>query len=246
MDESESLVRDHLLHLGFDRIVYEPDGSNPPDFLIDDRIAVEVRRLNQNEVIESGRLRGLEEDHISTVIRLRRLLLSLGPAKSGGSWFVEFKLRRPIPRWSQIEPELRSQLETFRDDESRQKVSYIKIADGLKINIFQKASDPHPTCFVHGITCDSDVGGFPFVETQKNLRLCIEEKTRKIARVRHKYPEWWLVFVDRINFGMDASDQKLFREQLGIDHNFDKVILLSPLDTRRAFEVPRKTTAVEG
>jgi len=39
--------------------VYEPDGNTPPDFLVNGTIAVEVRRLNQNEIIESGH-RGLE------------------------------------------------------------------------------------------------------------------------------------------------------------------------------------------
>ncbi len=48
MDTSESLVRDFLLYRGYADIVYEPDGNVPPDFLIDGRIAVEVRRLNQN------------------------------------------------------------------------------------------------------------------------------------------------------------------------------------------------------
>jgi hypothetical protein len=54
MDDSEKLANDYLSRLGFQDIVYEPDNKNPPDFLADGRIAVEVRRLNQNEVTESG------------------------------------------------------------------------------------------------------------------------------------------------------------------------------------------------
>jgi hypothetical protein len=60
MDQSEQLAKQYLCALGFESIVYEPDGNIPPDFLADDRVAVEVRRLNQNEMIESGN-RGLEE-----------------------------------------------------------------------------------------------------------------------------------------------------------------------------------------
>jgi hypothetical protein len=70
MDASESLVRDFLLQRGYADIVYEPDGKVPPDFLIDGRIAVEVRRLNQS--YETGsRMRGLEEDSIPPVAKNR-------------------------------------------------------------------------------------------------------------------------------------------------------------------------------
>jgi hypothetical protein len=239
-DECERIAKDHLVSLGFERIVYEPDGSNPPDFLVDDRIAVEVRRLNQNELTETG-FRGLEEIRIPIEWRIRKLLVSLGPAKSNTSWFVGYKLKRPIPPWSQIEPELRRRLEVFRDNTSNWEPSRITL-DGFELDIFLKAGDPHPTFFVYGGGSDQDTGGWVFVETQKNLRLCIAEKTLKIARVRHKYPEWWLILVDQVGYGVAQSDQKLFTEHLGIDHEWDKVILLSPLDPRAAFEVPGKRT----
>jgi hypothetical protein len=74
-------------------------------------------------------------------------------------------------------------------------------------------------------------------ETRKNLRLCIDEKTLKIAQFRNRYPEWWLVLVDRIGFGVDECDHKLYREQLGPTPGWDKVILLSPTDYRSAFEI---------
>jgi len=48
-DPSETQARRYLEHLGCKDIVYEPDGNVPPDFVVDGRIGVEVRRLNQNE-----------------------------------------------------------------------------------------------------------------------------------------------------------------------------------------------------
>jgi hypothetical protein len=240
MDRSESLVRDHLQYRGFGQIVYQPDGNIPPDFLVDGRIAVEVRRLNENEVTESGELRGLETIRISTERKLYKLLRSLGPSTSGSSWFVGLNLKRPVPRWKHIEPELREQLERFRDNQSCQKLCAINVAEGLEIKIFHKASRPHRTCFVYGASSDSDTGGFVLNNTERNLRLCVEEKMRKIAPVRHKYPEWWLVFVDHIGFGVDDRDQELFRKYLGIEHDLNRVILLSPHDARRAFDLPTK------
>jgi hypothetical protein len=241
MDQCEALTNQYLVCLGFDEITYEPSGKNPPDFLLNGRIAVEVRRLNQNELTGSG-FRGLEEVRIPTEARIRRLLTSLGPAKLDTSWFANYELKRPVPAWKEIETELRQKLEEFRDDENRQ-IPFVAKAPGVEIQVFHKASRPHSTFFVYGGGCDEDTGGWVFSETQKNLRLCIEKKTRQIARVRHTYPEWWLVLVDYIGYGVEACDHKLFRELLEIDHNWDKVILLSPLDPKFAFEVPsRKRT----
>jgi hypothetical protein len=50
MDISERSARNYFVHLGFTRIDYEPEGcSKPPDLLLNARIVVEVRRLNQIE-----------------------------------------------------------------------------------------------------------------------------------------------------------------------------------------------------
>ena len=83
MDQSEGHVRDYLEYLGLGRVVYQPDGNVPPDFLVGGRIAVEVRRLNENELTESGGFRGLETDRISTGRKFHALLRSLGSSKIG-------------------------------------------------------------------------------------------------------------------------------------------------------------------
>ena len=55
MDASEIVAYKYLEYRGFKKIVFEPEGkSTPPDFFVDDRIAVEVRRLNQNEASLPG------------------------------------------------------------------------------------------------------------------------------------------------------------------------------------------------
>ena len=78
MDSSENIVFTYLSHQGFTDVVYEPDGNVPPDFLLDGRIAVEVRRLNQNEQMASGS-HGLEEVAKPLWARMNRLVGSLGP-----------------------------------------------------------------------------------------------------------------------------------------------------------------------
>jgi hypothetical protein len=237
MDTCEELAQGHLFNLGFSDVIFEPDGSCPPDFLVDGRIAVEVRRLNRNEQMESG-LRGVEVDHIATVKRFCKLLAELGPPRAGVSWFVGYKHQTPIPQWDRIKKKLRRRLVDFRDNEDEQRLRSIPIADGFEIEILHKASKPHATFFVFGGSNDSGAGEFVVPEIERNVRLCITEKTGTCAECRHKYPEWWLILVDWISFGGAVSDQDL--GCLDIDHDFDKVILLNPLDTKIAFEIPKR------
>ena len=236
MDESEQLVERYLGGLGFDSIIFEPDGKVTPDFLVDGRIAVEVRRLNQNELTDSG-FRGLEESDIPLQMKIQKLLASLGSPQTGVSWFVRYTVKRPFPPRDQLLATLRQRLEAFRISPGKEIRASFTFGDRFRVELLQ-AEDAHPQFFAFGGYCDLDTGGWLFEETQKNLRLCVAKKTMTIAPVRHRYPEWWLVLVDRIGYGVDACDRKLFAEHLAIEHDWNKVILLSPFDHTCAFEVP--------
>src|ERR1700733_14207456 len=115
MDGSEQLVENYLKHIGFKDVLYEPDGNVPPDFLADGRVAIEVRRLNQNYDDGGGRgLRGLEEVAIPLWRRVRDYLTNLGPAPaSGQSWFVFYRFSRPVPAWKTLLRELDGVLKAF-------------------------------------------------------------------------------------------------------------------------------------
>ena len=77
---------------------------------------------------------------------------------------------------------------------------------------------------------DLDSGGWVIPELERNLRICIDEKTSKTRAIREKYPEWWLALIDFINCGE--------KEVLHVPaHNWDKIILISPLDHTKAYEI---------
>jgi hypothetical protein len=235
MDHSEKLAHEHLRHLGFRDITYEPDGNVPPDFLVDKRIAVEVRQLNQNQITDSG-YSGLEEAAIPLFMKFKNFLNSFGPVDTGESWFVHYRFRRPLPPWNQLQATVRQRLTVFRDNQRPQHRVKIFISEDFELDLIP-ATNAQPTFFVSGGYSDSDSGGWVFGETQKNLRICIDEKTRKITRVRSKYQEWWLILIDFIGYGVDDCDRKLYREHLAIDHNWNKIILINPLNPRSAFEL---------
>jgi hypothetical protein len=234
MDASENIVNEYLKHQKYEDIVYEPDGNVPPDFLVNGRIAIEVRRLNQNKS-DGGGSKGLEETAIPLRKKIEKLAFSFGPPDDGESWFLFYRFSRPIGKWKTIETKLKEELQRFRDKKPRVKTS-LRFEKGLEFEIF-RASKPHDTFFVMAGYSDEESGGWLIPEIKKNLELCITEKTYKIRNVKSKYPEWWLVLIDLIGYGLDDFDKQQFREQVSIEHDWQKIILINPSNYKESFEI---------
>jgi hypothetical protein len=234
MDPTEKLVCVHLKHRGFTNIIYEPDGNIPPDFLVNGTIAIEVRRLNQN-YFDEIKAKGLEEVAIPLSNQIKNLLGSLGAPVNGESWFVFFRFKRPIEQWRSLEPKLLQALKTFIASPVKQKGGIYR-SGGFELDVF-RASKAHATIFVIGGYSDQDSGGWVLSEMENNIRHCAAEKSRKIEKFRHKYGEWWLGLVDHIGYGLDDFDREMFRAQVSIEHDWDKIILINPTDPTRSFEI---------
>ena len=237
MDSSERIVLDYLSTRGFGEVVYEPDGNVPPDFLIDGRIAVEVRRLNQHDE-GTGAPRGLEEIAFPLDARIRRLLSTLGGPIDGESWFVIYTFKRPLPPWPELEEGLRRHLHAFRSSSSRREgLERLQIAEAFSVDLI-RASTQHPTFFLPGGSADHDSGGFVVAEMERNIRICFADKVRKVARVRGKYSEWWLALVDHIGYGaLDDSDRQDLRNALQLPKVWDRVLLINPIPPHNGFEL---------
>ena len=233
MDRSEQIVSEYLLHRGFRDVVYEPDGNTTPDFLIDGRIAVEVRRLNQNEDTPNGH-RGLENITIPLQAKIGALLKTLGPS-NGESWYVMYRLRRPLPAWKHLATSLRSELLEFRNNTDRHQLTRT-IAPTFHITLI-KAGKSYPDFFVPGGYADSDSGGFVLAELNRNIRICVMEKTKKVACARTKYPEWWLILVDHIGYGNDERNHEEVHQLFQFEHSWDKIVLVNPLDATQGYEI---------
>jgi len=238
MDASEKLVESYLKGI-FSDVRYEPDGNVPPDFLADNRVAVEVRRLNQNHDDGGGKgPRGLEETAIPILCRVRDYLTGLGPARaSGQSWYVSYRFGRPMPAWKELERELDSILVPFMAKNNPQPFEKrLNLTSEFSIKVF-RASGAKPTFFRLSDYSDQQSGGWVISELETNLQHCIKDKTTKIQKYRHRYDEWWLVLPDHISFALDDLEREFFVDQVALHlGGFDKVILLDPRDAKRAFQ----------
>lgn len=233
MDDSEQLADKYLRSLDLGSVVYEPNGNVPPDFCIDGRIAVEVRRLNQNFEFPDGSRQGLEELATPIWNHFKSFLPSLGPSINGECWFVMIDFCRPLAKWKVVRPLVESHLRAFMSSAVREPLT-IAVTPNLSLNLIRSGKD-HGSFFLLGGGYDDDSGGWVMSEIERNLRLCISEKEHKIEPHRSKYPMWWLVLVDHIGYSLDAEERPIFQFEVmpQISHNFDKVVLIDPRDYRR-------------
>ena len=236
MDDSEQLADQYLRSLSLGGVVYEPDGNIPPDFLLGSGIAVEVRRLNQNYEFADGSTQGLEQLAIPLWKRFKTFLPSLGQSVNGECWYVGLDFRRPLEEWKTLRPLVKSELCTFMARPLRSRTT-VQITPNLSLDLLRSGKD-HGSFFLLGASSDDDSGGWVMGEVERNLCFCITEKEKKIEPYRSKYPEWWLVLADHIDYSMDKEDRPVFRAEVmpRIQHRFSKIVLIDPRDYRRAFE----------
>ena len=233
MDRTESLARDHLVFRGYQNPEYEPDGNVPPDFSIDRRIAVEVRRLNENEK-DTKVPKGLEETEIPFLMGMQKLTKSFGPANPD-AWWLRLRYGRPMPAWRDLAAAAKAFLTRVRDANSRERAAE-RIHANVEIEAIPRA-DNGDDMFSVAITSDEDSGGWVFELLEQNLRLCIEQKTEKVRPYRRKYPEWWLLLVDQVAYGLSESERAEFKARVNVPHTWDKVIVVNALDHTQYFEL---------
>jgi len=234
MDKSETIVASHLTLRGYTDFVYEPDGNVPPDFLVNGRIAIEVRRLNQNH-FNGFSAKGLEEDAIPLYKKIKNLVASFGPPLEGESWFVFYRFHRPMESWKTLEQRLKSSLLAFINSPNKQQGNILK-TKGFELDVY-RTGELYSNVFVMAGFNDKESGGFLLSEMDVNIRHCSNEKLIKIKNVQEKYSEWWLALVDYIGYGLNDFERELFRDQFSIEHDWDKILIIDPHNPERWFEI---------
>jgi hypothetical protein len=116
MNDAEQRAEIFLRHQGYRDILHHPHGQHGQlDFLVEGRIAVEVRRLNRNFEGNKGNPVGFESDLITLRDGIKKLALSFGPPTQGQSWLLTLEFHRPAPQWRNVRRRLRQALQGFVD-----------------------------------------------------------------------------------------------------------------------------------
>jgi hypothetical protein len=234
MDRSETLAQQYLQSLELGPVVYEPDGQIPPDFVIDGRIAIEVRRLNQNHETSDG-YEGLESVEAGLLRFVEKLLPRYGPAPGGRGWWFSFDFRRPVDGRA-VKRALPKALEAFKAAPAPHGVD-LRLTPTFELEI-RPASIAVEHFFMMGSYSDYDAGGFVAGEIIRNLQLCIAEKAAKIAPYRTRYAEWWLVLPDHIGPDLNKDERATIGEHVDLQM-FSRVVLIHPRAPARALVLAR-------
>lgn len=249
MDKTERIAYDYLRQRGIEHqeIQFEPDGGVPPDLLVRRRVAVEVRRLNQNEQTTGGH-RGITA--IPTQQFLESFIRSIGPHGTGESWLVGVRiLRSPAPPKA-LRKSIGSRLTAFCQLPYRNPHDTYRFdVDGLRLEL-SRADRAYPSFFVPALFFDRRAGGFILSEMIRNIPICIEDKSRKIEPYRHKYLVWWLILVDYIHGDLDADEEQQLQSTVHVPSDWDQVIIVNRTDPSRAVELrpagKKATSAADG
>jgi len=213
-----------------DNVVYEPDRNMPPDFLVNGELAVEVRTLNENYFGEH--VKGLERDRKRVERVVNKALRRFDRSLPGQAYWVTLRFSRPLGDLKRLETDTRQKLQEFLDA-SPQTPHEISLRRNITIIVLREADKPHRQTFTMGMQTDGDSGGFVEGMYVRNIRHCIDEKTKKIQRQQASYSRWWLILVDYLSgFSPgdpgDARELTIVRESLTKPDLWERILVLEP------------------
>lgn len=124
MKREEKIAQTYLKHLGYQDIVYEPNGNIPPDFLLNGKIAIEVRRLNQHYKSES-RLEPLESLDFKLIPKIYSILKEYQHKQASKTVAVCIDFERPLKVSNVLFKMVRNTLDKYLSEFGQRKTIHI-------------------------------------------------------------------------------------------------------------------------
>ena len=197
--------------------------SDPPDFVVDGKYAVEVTRLGQRIMVDDDKCsKGEEEAWRPLKDHIENVLAKLGlPGNKGRSWVIDceydFTQRLPNPKivTTQISEALKPLLKPYDDSvilsmrskywdyrEHAGEISdlrnlYLLLECGIRLKLIELSND-----LARFSLCDVSDGEGIWIagELKKSIPNIIRGKSKKVRKQNkvEEYTDWWLVLVDHV------------------------------------------------
>ena len=250
-NDDELYVKEWLLSQGYADIERQCD--DPPDYVVDKKYAVEVRRLNQMVEINSEII-GEEHSRISLRENIENVLAELVPCCQGPSWVVdcEYRSSEPLPRKKYVRRDLLKALRPLTQPYSAKEIveqlesSYLdpnQHGDELQLGLLGEVHlclpcgihvelsrlNTKPSRFLLQNVSDGE-GIVVLAETINSIRHIVKEKTRKIEHRAKNYVHWWLILVDHIFYVGSWED---LRDEIRVERPWSRIIILNRYDSDR-------------
>ena len=213
------------------------DGTDPPDFVVEKRIGVEVRRLNW--MTDANRKnQGAEELEKPLEKMISKILEDAGEPPGGYSVEVSCDLLDDrLPPNKETLRQVGQAVDDYVDllDKAVQSggapVDWQKQTECRIAMNFQPFATSDPGEFIlMPVEAATQFRGWPTHASIDSIKRCIAEKTDKIKNKIHLYPEWWLVVVDHdLNTPgeWEEDDWETIRNDLVDTKPWSKIIVLS-------------------
>lgn len=212
------------------------DGQDPPDFVVDGRVGVEVRRLNW--MTDANRKnQGIEEIEKPLERMIRKVLKDVGEPPGGYSVQVSCdllatSLPEPEVTRKQVKQAVEECVEildkALQSGEAPER-RWAHMKGRLDMH-FHPFSAPGPGRFIlMPVEAATHLRGWADKDLIDNIRRCIADKTKKIRNIVHLYPEWWLVLVERDLYAPGNQDDSwiTIRNGLGDTKPWSRIVVLS-------------------
>ena len=202
-NDDERLAREWLAALSGDpESVYRPQ-CDPPDFVLNGSIAVEVSRLSEGDETSLHSLGPVVEDVLS----------DLGPPGNGLSLcvFWVYEPSRSFPEVKRTKEQVRHALMPYTKAYSMPAgIEDLRLPCGLSLRLVHIQPTKDPARFVFG-GFSGMTGRHVRNKLLSDLRRTVTKKSINISNRRNHYDIWWLVLVDRVfsskDFTFDGTNE---------------------------------------
>lgn len=252
----ERLAKKWLESQGYSNIV--PQGTknppeDPPDYVVDCKLAVEVRRLNRSIQV-NGQTEGEENSRIFLSKKIESVLSDIDPPSNEQSWIVDctYDFSRPVPKKKVVKKQIHEALQPLTQPNDANVIHQLgkkypdcdKHADepgslndydlrlclscGICLELYELCAPP--ARFLLNDVSDGE-GVAVLSELESNINAAIQEKTQKIRGLENKFDRWWLILIDHICYvpysGLDQTELKNLRTSIRVEKPWSRIVIVS-------------------
>ncbi len=224
--------------------------KDPPDFVVENRIAVEVRRLNRMDDSDEG----IETDENALTGMIEEVLENAG--EPPGDYNVEVECQtHGVPLETRTDKKLVKQTVAHfvaqyakKIDKALQSREHLKpwVTEwecGIKLRFSSGLISK--TGKFELVDVEVDPSGWVLPDSIDNINRCIVKKTGKIQDIICLYPEWWLVLVDHNVFVPESWEQdrlQTIRDGLVDTDPWSRIVVLNVSDCLRHVDLIEQPT----
>lgn len=218
MNKDEEIAKSYLNNLGFQKLEFEPNGNIPPDFSLNKKIGIEVRRLNKHFNGES-----LEKIEFGEIRKIENFILKFNSNKTfKKTHSVSIYYLRPL-RFKQIKKKIESCLNHYSEN-LNQNFEY-NIAENFSMSILEY-TERFESDFEVMFWNDENKGGVVIKDLKSNITLALKEKEEKIVKYFNEFEEWWLILINHISPNIRNQELEVLKQEIPKSNLFKKIIIL--------------------